>query len=522
MAGMNRTRIKALLIMLVVLAAGAGIRIYRINDPFGGYHAMNEAWYASTARNFSHASFLNPTVTKGIVDYKVRPVFPYLSYLAIKVFGNTEAAPRMVSVVFSLAGIVLVYLIGCQLATTWAGLIAASFLAVMPIYTVLGRQAQPDAAYVCLTLATVWLYMLSRGNRRESAVKFAAGIVWGIAIFTKNFAALLFFGIVSAELIESRSLRWLNRRFILFLLPPVLIPAPFIIYHMISHPGAIERIYSTPAFRIPDFSVLGYMGQEILWAVSPPILLFAIIGFALAAEKRETATVWLSCLAAPFFILYFFLHVHSYYMLGFTPFLAIAAALPFRGNTSPRRFSLVAIMILLFVCIQTVFTLSAIVWGQNRFKDLCADISAINHPAAMVLSPDVYTNYRSVFYYYLPQARVYNQQFLEKDKDGYAEIESGRKVFMVDFINGSLIGIGPYQRIYGQKIIGFAAGRELIYVPFNRHSFIPDKLIYGTPEAGAGFNPVSYSPSLITTEIPDGYRLYYNGSKWVFKWAEKK
>lgn len=509
---------KTVLALLAIVAAGALLRTYRIDNPFGGYHAMNEAWFAATARNFSHSSFMDPTVTEGLVDYKVRPVFPYLSYIAIRVFGDNEAAPRLVSVIFSLLSLLFIFLIGRRLASGLAGLIAASFLAVEPAYTVLGRQAQPDAAYVSLMLAALLLYLISRGHPRESHIKLAAGIVWGLSIFTKNFAVLLLPGIILAEIIETRSIKWLNRRFLWFVFPAIVVPAPFIIYHAATHPGALYEIYHNPALRIPGLNVIGYMAGETVWAVSPPICLLGIIGLALSAGRRPRTGIWLSSLMLPFVILYFFMHVHSYYLLGLVPFLALAAALPFTESKKPVRWMPAILIVLIFTSVQTTLTLASVKWEQTRFKQVCEEIGARDR-AAVILSDDLYENYRSLFYYYLPDAKVYYRSILKKNKNGYALIEPGRKIYMVDLLNGAKIQPGPYQRIYGQNILGFeTAGHALILKPFNWHSFIPEKLEWPAlpkPE-GVGFRPVAFAPSIIVTEMPDGFRLRSVGGRWQF------
>ncbi|MFA6449025.1 MAG: glycosyltransferase family 39 protein [bacterium] len=523
MTDTKKTSAAVVLTLLIILTAGAALRCYRIGDPFGGYHSLNEAWYASTARNFEHNSILNPTVTKGLVDYKVRPVYPYLAYLADKAFGVNEASPRLVSVLFSLLGILLIYLIGCRIATQTAGLIAAAFLATGPAYSILGRQAQPDAAYVTLTLAALWLYLVSRGHKRESLLKFAAGILWGVAVFTKNFAVLLLPGIFIAELIESKSLRLINRRLFWILLPAAIIPAPFLIYHFISHPGVIRDIYSRPAIHWPTPGIAIYMAKEIIWAVSPPVFALGAAGLAAAFYKRRVSGIWLVSLAFPFFILYFFLHVHSYYLLGFIPFLTLGAALPFSETKTAARWAPLLIAIALLSLLQTSATLASCKWDKTQFRDVGAAVEKNGGSVAMVLSPDVSGSYASLFYYYLPDALVYYRDDIKRDNDGYAMIPPERRVYMVDFFHGSRRP-EKGQNIYGSNILALTlAGKSAIWIPFAIHSFIPKQIkIINAPVSGSGFPPVAYSPNLIVTEMPAGYRLRHLNGSWLFQPEDQK
>jgi len=524
---MNDTKLTkriAFILLLIILAGGAALRIWRIGDPFGGYHSLNEAWYSATARNFQHNSFFNPTVTNGLIDYKVRPVYSYLAYLSMRVFGFGEAAPRLVSVAFSLAGIVFTYLLGCILATPAAGLLAAAFLAVGPVFTILGNQAQPDAAYVTLTLAALWLYLTSRYHPRESAIKAAAGLLWGFAIFTKNFAFLLFPGIVLAEIAETRSLRWLNRRFLWFLYPVIVIPAPFLIYHFIVHPGAIAEIYQKTAPRVPTFNVGIYITKEIIWAMSPFICGLAIYGLAVSIVKKLKAGIWLASLIVPFFFLYVFLYVHSYYLLGFVPFLALAAAEPFSDRNTLRRWAPALAAFLLFSIFQTVATLSSVKWEQTQFKQIGADINGIGRPAAMVLSPDVSGSYISLFYYYLPDALVFYRDDLKKDTEGYALIPADRHIYMVDFADKTNMTLSRNQKLYSHGVLGITfAGKAIVWLPYGKHSFIPGgiRLIRANRSGVPGVKTVATAPSLVLTEMPDDYKLRYSNNRWQFERMER-
>jgi len=73
--------------------------------------------------------------------------------------------------------------------------------------------------------------------------------------------ALLLPGILIAELAEAKSLRFLNRRFFWFLFPAVVVPAPFIAYHILRHPGVISHIYSRPALHIPTLKNRALHGE---------------------------------------------------------------------------------------------------------------------------------------------------------------------------------------------------------------------------------------------------------------------
>lgn len=514
------SRRAAALVLLVLLAAAVSIRFCRMDEPFGGYHALNEAWYASQARNFQHTSFLNPTVSEGLVDYKVRPLYPYLAYLVSRAIGGDYVfGPRLVSVLFSFAGIIFMYLIGARLAGRGTGLAAAAILSTTPIYIMLGRQAQPDAAYITLTLAALWLYLISKNSPKEIALKAAAGLVWGTAVFTKNFAVFLLPGIILAELFESKSTGVLNRRFLWFILIAILVPLPFVVYHHIAHPGALWDIYSRSAIRAPNAEAISYMAKEIFWAASPAVFVAATAGAALFTLKKQKAGIWSLCLALPFLAQYFFIHSHSYYLLGAVSFMALAAALPFSTGQHRSARTAVLVIVLIAAFVQAAATLASVKWNQKQFVEIVRDIRSRREPAVVVLSKPVSENYRSLFYFYMPDSPVFAQNLLKRDTDDYAMIPSGRRVFMVDFANGPQITTGPYQSVYGYTLLGIAAfGKAFTWIPFNMHSFIPKQIkISRAPGFLNGTAPTGRVPTLIVTEMPDGYRLRYMEGHWLFQ-----
>jgi len=536
MLEINRT--KTILILCIILSIAVLIRIEKMDQPFGGYHAMNEAWYSATAKNYSKSSFMNPTVSEYLVDYKVRPVYTYISYLSMRLFGFSEFSPRLVTVMFSVISIIFVFLTGRLIRDSFTGIAAAAILAVCPAYVVCGRQAQPDAAYVSIMLISIYLFLLSKNSKHEILLKICAGIIWGISIFTKNFAVMLLPGLIVAEIFYYRSFGKVFRKLLLFLFIAILIPMPFIIYHSITHPGELKEIYSNIAFRIPGPSVLLYMSKEIIWGLSPLVFIAAVTGIITGLIKRDKYILYIILLGVPFLALYFVLHVHSYYILGIIPFAALTAAVQFRFIKSTRiRISLLTIVLML-AAFNSVMVLASQKWDQDRFKLLSDDLNEIRKPIVLVIQDELYRNYRSLFFYYVPDAKIYyclrgvkleendplagyyGGFFLTNDKDGYASISPESKVVMVDFANiGSKVST-PFQKIYGNPVNGLCFGRKaLIWKPFNRHSFIPEMpdVLEIKGNSLWGINRVAFSPGIIATEMPEGYRLYHNGENWEFR-----
>jgi len=181
------------------------------------------------------------------------------------------------------------------------------------------------------------------------------------------------------------------------------------------------------------------MASEIIWAASPPILILGAAGFIYAFATHKKAAAWLLSLFAPFFVLYFFLHVHSYYLLGFIPFIALAASLPFGDAKTAVRWAPLIILIASFSFLQTACSLASIKWDKTQFREMSADMKG-GEQSAIVLSPDVSGSYFSLFYYYMPGAQVYYRDVMKRDADGYAMIPPDRHVYIVDFFHSWIKG----------------------------------------------------------------------------------
>jgi hypothetical protein len=115
------------------------------------------------------------------------PLFLYILALAFGLFGPTEAAARLPSLLAGTASIALAYGLGRRLYGTAAGLVAATLMAASPFNVLFSATAFTDPLMVALVLASCWAVADGRPG--------LAGVFLGLAEATKQ-QALFFLPLV--------------------------------------------------------------------------------------------------------------------------------------------------------------------------------------------------------------------------------------------------------------------------------------------------------------------------------------
>ncbi len=509
------------ILLFVVVLLAIILRCYRIGDPFDGFHAFNEGWYASTARNFQHAPLSAPTVAPGMIDYKIRPVYPYLAYFSMKIFGYNEAAARGVTVVFGIAAILFVYIITTMLANSSAGIGAALVFSFMPISVLLGRQAQPDMTSVALTLAAACLYLRARLNPgKGTPIAFAgAGILWGLAIFTKNTAVLLLPGILMAEPFLPRQNTANLKKTLLFIIPAVLIPLPFAFMLAKRSLHEVLFIYESFEFNLPSVKTWFYIFREAMWGMSPPVFFAGLAGLLLTPFGNNKKTAAALAMFIPFMVFYIMKNVHSYYLLGASPFFAIGAGLLI-GRLKKDTFLLTIMLITLVTAIHSFVLLASLKWDNTRLQAMFNDFRLEDKKITIVADAAINDNLRSLFFYYLPDADIIRKQDIGQPTTPQVPCaDSQNRVFMVDPYD-STAAVSEIATAYSNDVFAIDfMGRLFLYVPMNKHSFIPRDMSI-LPSDSTVLVPtvrrIFRTPSIMSTPMPEGYCLVLQKDGLVF------
>ena len=137
--------------------------------------------------------------SEGIRDYffKHPPLFTIFSSLISYPFGDNHRLVQAVSILFSVASFVPLYMIASDLFDKKTAMLALLVLAVMPVNFVFSTWIKQDAMLLFFFLCSISLYL------RDNII--SSGFFFGVACLTKEFALFLVPIVLSIELLKGWS-----------------------------------------------------------------------------------------------------------------------------------------------------------------------------------------------------------------------------------------------------------------------------------------------------------------------------
>jgi 4-amino-4-deoxy-L-arabinose transferase-like glycosyltransferase len=186
------------LAILAIIAAGLCLRLFIASDPV--IHEWDERYHALVGKHMSK-NFLVPTLyTKPLLPYDFtewtanyiwvhkQPMTLWLIAISIKLFGATELAVRLPSVILSTIGIWLMFDIGRYLYNKKVGYIAALLFSLngMIIALAAGRVPtdHPEHNFIFFILLAVW-FAVKYAEKQKLYFNILAGMAIGCAVLCK-------------------------------------------------------------------------------------------------------------------------------------------------------------------------------------------------------------------------------------------------------------------------------------------------------------------------------------------------
>jgi len=356
-------RIKIYLLLAGIILSALCLRSYKINSRWqGGHIGFNGAYYSMVARNHLRYGFLktrfmsmrntyfNPSEMKYNLHHP--PLVGILTALSFSWFGESERAARFIPIVFSLASIVIIFLLVRELWGDKIALWASFFTAIMPMDVFYGPQVEVFGSLVLFFILVS--YLTYRKWRQKSSVGYLvlSLLCFLIAICTEwtGYYILILIGI------EEISGRRHNRNFSPLLLSYIIIGiGGFILYlntirviaGSIFGGGWIDsllfRLNITAKSSLSSFTFSAYilkLGIYLFSYFGSPILLLSAIGFLqLFSSIKEKQKKAKNMLTANLLVLgwlhpLFFknaVYIHSYTLFNLTPSFALLSAIGIVG-----------------------------------------------------------------------------------------------------------------------------------------------------------------------------------------------
>ena len=217
-----------------ILAILAFSMIFFVNLGSGVLQAADEQTYSQWAFHmFKTGDYLTPWAD-GAVSFVIGkpPLLMWLMSLAYQVFGVNNFASRIWTAGFGALSLVLVFYLGKKLYNRYVGFMSALVLGTFITYYVFARYAMTDVPLVCFILGSIYFFVLSEEKENANRYAVLSGLFFGLALMTKQIAALLIPLIIFAYLITTKkSLRFLfTKHFTLFWGVGLLLFSPWLIY----------------------------------------------------------------------------------------------------------------------------------------------------------------------------------------------------------------------------------------------------------------------------------------------------
>src|SRR3990167_5325693 len=137
--------------IILILIAGLILRIYKINQSLW----LDEAINVTFVKNLNLKSL--------ITEYSIGDFHPPLYHILMRgwilLFGTSEFSIRLPSVIFGLATVYVVYLIGRKLFEEKTALIAATLIATSPLHIYYSQEARMYMLAAFFTSLSVYFFV---------------------------------------------------------------------------------------------------------------------------------------------------------------------------------------------------------------------------------------------------------------------------------------------------------------------------------------------------------------------------
>lgn len=284
-------------------------------------------------------------------------------------FAKLYMAGRMIAVVLGVLTVYLVYLLGKRAYGRKAGIMAALFMAAMPIHVMHSRFVTVDVpATFFIVLSLLFAIRILDGNRLRDYL--LSGLFAGLAAGTKYNAGLVILSPIVAHLIAHRArpiLRPVSPKLWVML---ILGAAGF----LIGTPGAIlnyTRFSRDFAFEVLHVRtghglVFAHTGSGFVYHVTHslwpgmglPLLALGGIGVLYALYRRKPADLTLMAFVVVYYLVIGMAHVRfARYTIPLLPVMAVIGARPVADllNTRIRAIRYATAVILISIIAYTTF-----------------------------------------------------------------------------------------------------------------------------------------------------------------------
>jgi 4-amino-4-deoxy-L-arabinose transferase-like glycosyltransferase len=404
----SHTRITVALLLIVLLLA-MGLRLYRLdaqslwNDE-GTSVAIAQRDLATIARDA--ASDIHP------------PLYYWLLSGWTRLFGTSEAAVRLLSVVLGVALVALTFALGRTLAGAWVGLIAAFLAAINPFQVAYSQEARMYMLVALLAAGAVWA--LARYVRSPSWPNLLALVLLEVAGLYTHYSFLFIILVLNLSFLAQLRRGSALRR----LWPWIASQAAVVVLYSPWLPTAVRQVTTWPS-PAQDTALLPALASTWRWLVfgpsietgqvAVPLVLAALVALlgtlSLAAGWIRHArspgawtavllSLWLGLPVLFMFALGLYREAYLKFLLVTTPALTLLLAAGLRAQVAGRKAqspvpntryplllfqtaALVALLIGTTLSLRNYYTDPT--YARDDYRSIAAYVGAVGRPGDAIL-----------------------------------------------------------------------------------------------------------------------------------------
>ncbi len=387
------SRLTFVITLFVLLGFGLGIRLFGLTDLPLDFHPTRQLLSALKARGMYYQTAPNipdwqrqMSLQQWKTKAEVEPeVFERIVAFTYRFTGEELWVARVYSSLFWIIGGVFLFLLVRDLISTDGAVIATAYYLFFPYAVIASRSFQPDPLMVMLIVTFWWAVNrwadLTPGpspERRGESWVFAllAGLVGGLAIFIKFYAAFFVIGGALGVLLGKFSLRELVRKPQVWAMAVLgILPAAGYLFYGIVLRGFLSQQFSGRFIPALLLSPLNYVqwATKANMAAGGLMIMVGLLSPFFVRERRARFLIYGLWIAYILFGLFFDYHIatHDYYHLPFIPIVAVSLApvadwfMSQLASLTPRRWMKIAAYAILS------YGLFATLWDvRNQMKSV--------------------------------------------------------------------------------------------------------------------------------------------------------
>ena len=358
-------QLKLIFIYSIIILIGSLVLTFNLYKPLYGHHDWNGVFYGNIARNYLTLGLaktqLGQATSIGSQPQNLSfythypPLLPLSIAFSYWLFGISEAATRLIPILFSLASLVLLFKLAQQLKFSLLASLTATAVIFTPMYRYFGKMPDQEAPLIFFSLLSLYYYLkLLKAPTRNLKLKFYFSVILnGLTAWAGYFLYPLL--AIYSYLYSRRNLKTsLKAIYILIVIFFLHLTHTYFLTGSFIGGGLIQALLlrlnlagSSPG--IPQFTWPKYLTQQARWLTiyyTVSLLIASFISLALIVKNLvkkiklthpERIILLLLAWGLSYPLIFSnVVFVHEYFNFFFMPFLALSLAWLINKISQPR------------------------------------------------------------------------------------------------------------------------------------------------------------------------------------------